>query len=169
MNSNPPESVQIFVRTPNHWKWPDELIWARKIEEELYEVLSIPYAAYGLNKGDRVITQFSNEKQLPEIISVSSPSPHRTVRVIFTNQSVPIEERDNLFKNLKNDLMIEFEKVNDNYYVLDAPESDSHEKLCELLARLQTGEILAYETCEPRIEGSFGDEQSSVENQGPLL
>lgn len=155
---------EIFVSTPNHWQWPSEQIWARKVGDDTYEVMSIPCAAYGLNRGDLVRTGFSTEKNLPEILEVTEPSGHRTVRVIFTNPKMPGPERLALMEEFKK-LNCEYEKVNDNYYSMDAPTLESHTDLCNSLGKLQDGGILAYETCETRVQGSFGDAlQGKTEN-----
>lgn len=148
---------QIYVDTPNHWKWDNEMLWARKLGENLYEIMSIPYAAYGLNKGDVVETKPCNDTKMARVESVANVSGHRTVRVIFVNRLMPLEERANLMDGLQSEFGCEFERVNDNYYTIDIAGPVAHEKLCQNLSRLQTGGIIAYETCEPRETGSFGD------------
>lgn len=162
------EVVQIFVKTPNHWNWKEEMLWAAEVSENLYEILSVPVAAYGISRGDIVKTVMNKEKNLPEIISLEKQRGHQTIRIMFTNPAMPWSERERLLLDLKADLGIHFEKVNQNYAAIDIRNAGTAAQLTALLNRLRDAGILAYETCERRNPGHFGENEEDAVNINTL-
>ncbi len=156
------EMVQIYVKTPNHWNWKEEMLWAVPVSGDLYEIRSIPVAAYGISRGDIVRTVHCSEKNLPEIRSLETQRGHHTIRIIFTNPAMPWEEREKLLLELKKDIGIEFEKVNQNYAAVDVLNAKVLEMLTPLLDRLRNAGIIAYETCERRSPDHFGENESDA-------
>ena len=156
---------KILVETPHHWMWESEMLWARRVAENQFEIRSIPYAAYGLNRGDIVQTEKTDKDRSPRVRRVLQNSGHRTIRVIFTNPKMPVPERENLFIELKQ-YGTDFEKVNDNYFIMDVADPEYYEQLCSIFGRLHAGQVVAYETCEGRVTGSFGDDPANDPRQG---
>ena len=55
MKNSEPELTRIRVDLPNHWWHKEELLWARPLGSDTYEIAKMPFCAYGLNCGDVVL------------------------------------------------------------------------------------------------------------------
>jgi hypothetical protein len=147
--------AEVHVDLPNHWAVSGETIAARALGDDMYELLHVPFYAYDLNRGDHVVAHATSADLLPEIDRVVHRSGHRTLRVLFFDAVSP-ERRIVLLDSLV-DLHVSYACATEKYYALDvAPEAD----IGAVRARLDVYEEdswLQYETCEPKVEGSFDD------------
>lgn len=124
---------------PKEWKW--EQIWARKIEDNTFEVCCIPFFAYGLALGDLVNTHTLNGKQYV-INEVIERMEHSTFRVWF----LEIEKWSFVIKNIqKLGCLVEIRWEKSKLIAIDAPAPEIRSKLESYLKDLESMGIV---TCE---------------------
>ena len=146
---------KIHIDLPNHWAIGGESMWAKPLGNDLYRIENVPFYAYGLNFHDIVRATPDSDDQIPEIRELIETGGHRTFRVIFPKGS----SREDQSKTLESltDLGVTHERCDKIYVALDLePESDYgmvYDKLEELLDQ----DVLTFETCEQKLEGSFDD------------
>jgi hypothetical protein len=146
---------KVYVDLPNHWAVGGESMWAKPLENNLYEIHNTPFYSYGLNYLDIVKVDSSDETKKPLVLEVLKASGHLTIRIIF-NKEINKNSQLPILDELKN-LKIDFERVNDNYVALDIEPSGDYDAVLKRLTELQQDEILEYETCESRVANSFDD------------
>ena len=119
-----------------------EQLWARQLDERLFELCCIPFFAYDLALGDVFETKRTLEKQ-HVLSSVISRSGHRTFRAWF-------EERDDnqavleLLEKLKTRGHV-WEWHSSRLLAIDAIDSQSASELDRLLRRSALDHLLIYE------------------------
>lgn len=146
--------TSVFVELPNHWaEHRTETLWARRVGDDLYELESIPFFAYGLSYRDVV-------RATPVVEEVVRPSGHTTVRVVFRRDDEPRERRLALLAELSL-MKISYESWGDSFFALDVAPDGDVEALLDRLAWLEKRDVLGFETCEARVRGSFDDENHS--------
>lgn len=148
------ELTKIHVTLRNHPMSGGESMWAKSLGDDTYRIENIPFCAYGLNYGD-VVFAVSDEPDLkPEIRKVMHPSGNATIRVIFLGMSskdqTPIIERIILAGG-------EVERATESFLCINIPNVDIRRSVVEILGELEQDDILSFETCEARVEGSFDD------------
>ncbi|MFP4477000.1 MAG: DUF4265 domain-containing protein [Desulfatibacillaceae bacterium] len=153
--------TRIHVSLPNHWASRGETLWARKVGRDLYEVRNIPFYAYGLHFGDRVVANTEDPSRPPEITAVEQRSGHRTLRVMFKDFA-PEAVRDAMLRSLER-FDAYFEQATPRYYALDVEPEGNYDAVCEELRKWEQDGLVAYETCQQRVPGSFDDEPPSPE------
>jgi len=84
--SESPDLTKVHIDLPNHWWFKGESVWAKSLGDDLYEIESIPFCAYGLNYGDVVRATPDGPDQKPEVRSVVSMSGNQTLRVSFCDK-----------------------------------------------------------------------------------
>ena len=133
-------------------------MWALAVGEDLYEIRNSPFYAYGINFGDIVRAHSDDQGLKPEVREVVRPSGNRTLRVFF-NETIDEHEQRTLLSSLKS-LNVSWERATKRLVAIDVhPEAD-YQTVCDKLWSLEQQEILAYETCEARVPGSFDDKAS---------
>jgi Domain of unknown function (DUF4265) len=140
--------VQLYIPLPGHWATEGELVWARPVAEELYEVDAIPAYAYGVHCGDVVRARDGR------VVEVVEPRGHRTLRVFFSDD-VDLAQQAFVLQEVTG-RGASFERVTDRHVAIDVPPSAGYDELCDVLAQLNEQAVLDYETCEAGEPGAFG-------------
>ena len=69
---------------PGHWSGEGgERMWAKPLEDNVYEIRNTPWYADNLNWGDVVRCDGVSSADLPIVAAVVRPGGHRTLRVFF--------------------------------------------------------------------------------------
>ena len=108
---------------PKEWKW--EQIWAKKVNENLFEICCIPFFAYGLALGYLINTKTLDEKQYV-INEIVKKSEHITYRIWFINTdnwNTIIDDITNL------GCLVEARWEKSKLIAVDAPNFEIKEKL----------------------------------------
>lgn len=147
------ELVKVHVDLPNHWATGGETLWACQLGEDLYELCSIPFYAYGLNLGD-VVQAVPPEPHLkPQVLRVVRRGGHKTLRIAFRDD-VECDRRQQLLHSLE-PLGIGFQGATRGYFALDLQPRTEVERVCDELDRWQAEGWIEYETCEAQLDDSF--------------
>ena len=147
------ELTKVVVDLPNHWGTGGESIWAKALGADLYEIRNVPFYAYGLNFADVVRAIEPAPDKKPVIAELVRASGHRTLRVSFCD-SFEESDRPDLLRSL-NELQAHFETADAKFFAIDVEPEGNYRAVCDRLARWEAQGILEYETCEPRVAGSF--------------
>lgn len=153
---------KIHIDLPNHWATGGESMWATPLGNDLYRVENVPFFAYGLNFFDVVHATPYNEDQIPEIRKVVTPSGRRTYRVMF-NKDVSREKQVELLESLEQ-YDASYERADKVSVAIDIKPIGDHIAVYDQLDAFETQELLSFETCEARVEGSFDDVFEEDEN-----
>lgn len=151
--------TKIHVDLPNNEDVAGESLWAEDLGENLYRIRNVPFHAYGLNFNDVVFAEAESEELRPSVLRVHEESGHKTLRVIFTNESFE-EERITKLKEL-NKHKAYYENANGTLFAIDVEADGDYGAVCDVLYGWESQGILSYETCEARKEGSFDAEYSA--------
>ncbi len=146
---------KIHIDLPNHWAIGGESMWATPLGNDLFKVENIPFYAYGLNFHDIVRATPDSEGQIPEIRALVEPSGHRPFRVFFQKNISRGKQEEIL--DLLSVLTVSYERANEIYFSLDVQPEGSYQAVFDKLDELMEEDILEFETCEARSEGSFDD------------
>lgn len=146
--------VKLYVELPNHFGTGGESVWAAPLGGDRYEVRNIPFRAYGLNYLDVVEARAIRAGSRPTVLRVLQSGGHRTLRVRFLNESTSDFERVDLLRAFER-LGASFEAATRAYIAIDLPPECLHDQVIAELERLQLDGVLEYESCEPRVPGSF--------------
>lgn len=152
------ELIKVHLDLPNHWWFKGESLWAKPLGDDLYEIQNIPFCAYGLNCGDVVRATADAPDLKPEVRSVVRPSGNETLRLSF-----------NLARAAQEPVLaaiVRFgawtERANDSFVCVNVPPSSDAAELRAYLNEQDAAGALEYETCEPRVPGSFDDAPDSA-------
>jgi len=148
--------VKLHVDLPNHWSVGGESMWAKPVGENLYQLKNIPFFSYGLNYDDVVKAIADSADLKPEILEVVEVSGHQTLRVIFSDNKSK-EEHIEVIKSIITK-HIGYEGWNDDLFTINVTPSGNYNDLFDKLDKLESQNILSFETCEQWIEGSFDTE-----------
>lgn len=146
---------KIHIDLPNHWAIGGESMWAEPLGNDLYKIENVPFYAYGLNFHDIVRATSDSDELKPEIRELVKASGHRTFRVFFEKHLERIEQEEIL--NSMKDLTISYERANSIYFALDMQPEGDYQAVFDRLDELEQQNLLGFETCETRVEGSFDD------------
>jgi hypothetical protein len=149
------ELTKIVVDLPNHWATGGESLWARALGDDLYELRNVPFFAYGLNFFDVVRAIEPSPDKKPVVVALVRTAGHRTLRVHFTD-SIAEDQRPELMRSL-NALKAYYEKANSSFFAIDVEPGGDYDAVRRQLDEWASRGLLSYETCEPRVEGSFDD------------
>ncbi|MBL1142416.1 MAG: DUF4265 domain-containing protein [Proteobacteria bacterium] len=152
---NDEELEKVHIDLPNHWAIGGESLWATPLGNNLYRIENIPFFAYGLNFQDIVLATPDSEDLKPEIRKVITPGEHRTYRIIF-NKEVDRQKQEVLLNSLKQ-YKTTYERANGTNVAVDIEPTGDHIAVYDQLENYEESELLSFETCEARIEGSFDD------------
>ena len=124
---------------PKKWKW--EQIWARQIQDNVFEICCIPFVTYGLALGDLVGTEPLNERTFV-INKVLEKKGHTTYRIWFLDmdkwKSVTEAVRD-----LGCSVEIRWEKS--KLIAIDAPTDEIAKLLNVYVRELEADGVAKYE------------------------
>lgn len=146
---------KIHIDLPNHWAIGGESFWATPLGNDLFKIENVPFYAYGLNFHDIVKATADSDEVIPEIRELFEPSGHRTFRVFF-EKSIDRQKQEDVLASMK-DLAISYERCNEIYFSLDMQPNGNYQAVFDRLDELEKENILGFETCEARVEGSFDD------------
>jgi len=150
---NDEKLVKVHLDLPNNEDVGGETFWAENLGNDLYRIRNNPFYAYGINFYDIVYAKAQSEDLKPSIIKVHEYGGHKTLRVIFTDEST-LEERTKRLKEL-NKFKAYHENANGMLFSIDVEPDGDYGAVCDLLYEWENKEILSYETCEARVEGRF--------------
>jgi hypothetical protein len=131
-----------------------ESMWAKAITDDLYALRNLPFFAFGLNFGD--IVHAPEVAGVREVQTVVRPSGHRTIRVVFTER-VTAEDQQQCLNGLRS-LGASYERATTRLVAIDIPPDAKFDDVVTLLLWCEAAGELAFETCEARVTGSFGDD-----------
>ena len=149
-----PEQTKVHIDLPNHWATGGEAMWAKSLGDDLYVIDNVPFYAYGINYGDVVRATADGPDLKASVREVVRASGHSTLRIFF--DTLALEKQLEVLGQLEN-LNASYERATDAYVAIDIKPTGDAQKVRELLAELEALELLEYETCEARVEGSFDD------------
>ena len=145
--------TKVHIDLPNHWATGGESLWALPLSDALYEIRNAPFYAYGINWGD-IVRAYSDDPELkPEVQEVVKRSGNKTLRVFFSEQ-LRAEEQSSILSSLQH-LDFSWERATKRLVAIDVHPEANYQAVCDKLWELEQKEILAYETCEARVPGSF--------------
>ncbi|KXX67038.1 DUF4265 domain-containing protein [Flammeovirga sp. SJP92] len=145
--------VKVYIDLPNHWAIGGESLWAKPLGKDLYQIDNVPFYAYGLNLYDTVRAVKHEENGVFEIKELVQTSGHQTFRIYF-EEHFPNEKRLELLESMKT-LGVSFEGLNATYFSLDVSPNGEYDEVYDYLDELMDDNIIGFETCEERVEGSF--------------
>ncbi|MBW1296375.1 DUF4265 domain-containing protein [Aquimarina litoralis] len=146
---------KIHIDLPNHWAIGGESFWATPLGNDLFRLENVPFYAYGLNFHDVVKATSDSDELIPEIRELVELSGHRTFRVFF-EKSIDRQNQETILDSMK-ELTISYERANGIFFSLDMQPNGNYQDVFDRLDELEKENILGFETCEARIEGSFDD------------
>ena len=146
---------KIHIDLPNHWAIGGESFWATPLGNNLFRLENVPFYAYGLNFHDVVKATSDSDELIPEIRELVELSGHRTFRVFF-EKNIDRQSQEKILDSMK-ELTISYERANGIYFSLDMQPNGNYQAVFDRLDKLERENILGFETCEERIEGSFDD------------
>jgi len=145
--------VKLHIDLPNNEDVGGESLWAEDLGDNLYRVRNIPFNSYGINFHDIVYAKAKSEELKPSVIRVHEYKGHKTLRVIFINDSSE-EERIARLKKL-NVFKAYYENADGMLFAIDVEPDGNYGAVCDLLFKWENNGILSYETCESKVEGRF--------------
>lgn len=145
--------VKIHIDLPNNEDVGGESLWAEDLGNNLYRVRNVPFNAYGINFYDIVYAEAQSEELKPSVMRVHESSGHKTLRVIFTDDSSE-EERVARLKEL-NIFKAFHENADGLQFAIDVEPDGDYGAVCDKLYEWENNGILSYETCEARVKGRF--------------
>ena len=154
---------KIHIDLPNHWAIGGESMWAEPLGNDLYKIENVPFYAYGLNFHDVVRATADSDELKPEIRELVEQSGHRTFRVFF-KKHVERDQQEEILNSM-NDLTISYERANDVFFSLDMQPEGDYEAIFDRLDELEQENLLGFETCERKLEGSFDDLPEEEESE----
>ena len=146
---------KIYVDLPNHWSIGGESFWATPLGNNLFKIENVPFYAYGLNFRDIVRAVSNSEEYTPEIKELVKLSGHRTFRVFF-KKHISRHKQEEILDSLKG-LTVSYERSNEIYLSLDIKPTGDYQAVFDKLDELIEKDVLEFETCEAKIDGSFDD------------
>ncbi len=148
--------TKIHVDLPNNEGVGGESLWAEELGNDLYRIRNVPFNAFGLNFHDIVYAKSQSDELKPSVLKVHQYSGHKTLRVIFTDDSTD-EERITKLKEL-NKYKAYHENANGVLFAIDVEVGGDYGAVCDVLYEWEAQGVLSYETCEARNEGRFDAE-----------
>lgn len=146
---------KIHIDLPNHWAIGGESFWATPLGNDLFRLENVPFYAYGLNFHDIVKATSEFDELIPEIRELVELSGYKTFRVFF-KKNIDRQKQEEVLNSMEN-LTVSYERANTIYFSLDMQPNGDYQAVFNRLCELEKENILGFETCEARIEGSFDD------------
>ncbi len=149
--------TKIHIPLPNHWATGGESLWALPLGNNNYQIKNIPFYAYGLNYDDIVEALPPDTNSKPIIKKLLKQNGHITIRVIFLGDIVK-QDAINMMDEITADKGSGYEGISTKYFAIDIEPDGNYDSILDKLDKLESKEIISYETCEQRIENSFDSE-----------
>ncbi|WP_199286995.1 DUF4265 domain-containing protein [Pseudomonas mangrovi] len=155
--------VKVCVELPNHWAINSETFWASPLGVDLYRLENVPFFAYGLSYLD-IVRATRGADGILQIQEVVEPSGHRTYRVRF---EITERERQEDLLMLLRPFGASLERADSRIVAVDLPPTSDHLGVFDQLDELEAAGYLIFETCQPRVDGSFDDAPDEEESRPP--
>lgn len=149
------EFIKVRVDLPNHWAVGGESLWAIPLGEDKYRIENVPFFAYGINYQDVVYAIADSPELKPEIKRVVETSGHKTFRVIF--EKVTDREKQVFLLESLEQFGASYERADALNVAIDVKPTGKYNAVYDQLEEYIEQGCLSFETCEPRVEGSFDD------------
>ncbi len=146
--------VKVHVSLPNHWMIAGESMWAQSLGNNVYKLENVPFFSYGLNFKDEV-EAYPDKDDILEVSKVVKPSGNKTIRIVF-DKTVERKSQDNYINTIK-ELDCSLERWDDTYLSVNIREGANFDAIYDQLDEWSEEDILGFETCHERVEGSFDD------------
>lgn len=144
LDTNDGKLVKIFfpIESKEWHGFSSESMWAKKVEDNHYVIMNVPFYLKNIGLYDIVSTENENDGKL-EFKSVIKRSGHSTYRII-TNSAIS----ENLFE--KYWMPIEekgctYEKAKSNFYAIDVPPNSDIYQVYELLESGESNNVWEFE------------------------
>ncbi len=125
----------------------NEIIWAKPLGADLYQLKGTLHLIAGLNFDDVIKARPLHGDSVPSFLEVVSRSGYHTLHVGFAS-TLPEPERSKILNQLT--LMnVRAEKLLDRFWTLQIDPDGDYEGTCEYLSSLSSQELLMY---EPEVE-----------------
>ena len=147
--------VKLHIDLPNHWAIGGEYLWAEPLGNDLFKIQNVPFYAYGLNYWDIVIATPESEDLGPEIRKLVETGGHRTLRFYFKQEVDRSQQEEILNSLLTNGASCE--RADASLIAIDIKPDGDYMAVFNKLEIYFEKDILFFETCEERAEGSFDD------------
>ncbi len=149
------ELVKVVVSLDHHWADVDaEVLWALPVGGDRFRLQNVPFYAYGLNFDDVVVAKPHPDAEFPVVERVAATGGHATFRVMPVEE-VALERLLAALEQLES-MGVGVERANATLMALDVPPSIDADDVFDQLEAFEADGILAFETCEERVEGRFG-------------
>lgn len=155
MSDSAENLTKVHIDLPHHWGTGGESLWVRPLGRDLYELRNVPFYAYDLNYLDVVHATEDAPDLKPSVRRVVRRSGHRTLRV-FADETISPEHAVELLSTLQKS-GASFERATARYFALDIEPNGDYDAITAQLEKWENDGLLAYETCEARVSGSFDD------------
>lgn len=119
-----------------------EQVWARQVDAD-FELCCIPYFAYGLSLGDRLI--WSHHSESAEVVAKSG---HKTIRIAFLDGDRARTEHQNLHGELARTGCL-MEWLSDGYGAVDLADDTQERAVLEILGRWFEAGGMSWEWADP--------------------
>ncbi|RDV27358.1 DUF4265 domain-containing protein [Alteromonas aestuariivivens] len=147
--------VKVHVSLPNHWMIGGESMWAEPLGNDIYRLENVPFFSYSLNFKDEV-KAYSDDDGVLEITDVVARSGNRTLRIIF-DKSIDRQKQEYYIEQIR-DLDCSLERWDETYLAINVRKSAHYLDVIDHFDIWNEKDILAYETCDEQIPGSFDAE-----------
>ena len=146
---------KIHIDLPNHWATGGESMWAEPLGNDLYKIENVPFYAYGLNYQDVVRATSDSDDLKPEIRELIKSSGHKTFRLFF-DKGIKKEQQEEILDSFIA-RKVSYERANSIFVALDMEPEGDYQSVFDMLEEYEKQDIIGFETCEARLEGSFDD------------
>jgi hypothetical protein len=138
------ELIKVFIELPDDEAVSTESFWAEQVGAELFELRNTPFRAYDLNFLDVVRAVPEASDQMPKILSVVTPSGHKTLRVFFSETITEAHQLE-LLEQLSG-FHANYERANNRLIAIDVLPDGDYQAVCDQLWAWEQEGILQYET-----------------------
>jgi hypothetical protein len=136
--------VKLFLDLPDNEAVGGEGLWGKPVGPDLYEIRNVPFYAYDLHFNDVVRASIVNPGEKPRVSAVVRRSGHKTLRVIFPEQSTE-EKQVELLAHLER-FGVTYERASKSYLALDVDPTGDYQAVCDQLWAWEQQGVLHYET-----------------------
>tara|TARA_Y100000588_G_scaffold383571_1_gene473187 strand:+ start:2852 stop:3328 length:477 start_codon:yes stop_codon:yes gene_type:complete len=144
--------MKVHVSLPNHWMIGGESMWAEPLGNNIYRLENVPFFSYSLNFKDEVEAK-PDEDGILEIEKVVKRSGNSTLRIIF-DKKVTREQQEKYIKIIR-ELDCSLERWDNTYLAINVRVSACYTSVLNRLDQWNEQDIIALETCEEQMPGSF--------------
>lgn len=128
--TNDTEGAKILFRVPEEDGSANvETLWAQPLGEDKYRLDNSPFYAYSVSRNDIILAPYDEAEGFPTFERVVEKSGHRTVRIVFGENTFEDSPHLQALKGLG----CSFEGATKTYFAIDIPPEVSLEMVREYL------------------------------------